>query len=357
MVIQPETQLLKPENFEKTLRGKPVQLFTLTNQKGTICQVTNYGARIVSLWTQDRAGNLEDIVLGFDSIDGYLNSPEYYFGSVIGRVANRIAKGRFHLENKTYLLDCNDGPNHLHGGVRGFHTQVWKGRQISSSELELLYASPDGEEGYPGNLEVRLLYKLSEENQLEISYTATTDKTTPVNLTNHSYFNLKGAGNGTIKDHILQISAENFTPIRRDMIPSGEIRTVENTSFDYRKPVSISSLLYLEDEQMTFGFGFDHNFVLNGTGIKHAANVVEPTNGRSLEVFTTEFGMQFYSGNFLDGTVVGKKGKCYSHRSAFCLETQNFPNALNQPSFPSCILEVGETYQSSTIYKFGVRGK
>lgn len=355
MVIRSEVQLLKPENFEKNLVDKPVHLFALSNQKGTICQVTNYGARIVSLWTQDRKGNWEDIVLGFDSIDGYLNSSEYYFGSVIGRVANRIAKGRFRLENISYLLDCNDGVNHLHGGVRGFHNQVWEGRQTSNSELELSYRSPHGEEGYPGNLDVRLLYKLSEENQLEISYTATTDKATPVNLTNHSFFNLKGAGKGTINDHILQLSASNFAPIRRDLIPTGEIKAVENTSFDFRKSTKIASHLNREDEQQAFGFGFDHHFVLNGMGMKHAAYVEEPSTGRTLEVFTTEVGVQFYGGNFLDGTVVGKNGVGYAHRSAFCLETQNFPDAVNQSSFPSCILEVGDTYESTTLYRFGVK--
>lgn len=345
-----------PAQFDRILNGKQVRLFTLINSNGVTCDITNYGARVVSLWVPDRNGQFDDIVLGFDSIEGYLNSSEAYFGATIGRYANRITKGRFKLGKKVYQLDCNDGENHIHGGKDGFHNQVWEAEQVSPGELELSYVSRDGEEGYPGNLHVRVRYSLDEDNTLSISYSAQTDADTPFNITNHSYFNLKGAGNGNVGDHILQINASQFTPLQEGQMPEGAIESVENSPFDFRKPTRINSRIEEGNEQLQYGSGYDHHYVLdnNGADMAKAASVEEEKSGRVLDVYTSEPGIQFYGGNFLDGSVTGKNNKVYAFRSAFCLETQQFPDSMNHRQFPTSILRAGETYTSITRYRFGV---
>ncbi len=354
MAAPEETAGIRSSEFDKTIEGKQVQLFTLRNSHGLVCQITNYGARVVSLYTPDRNGDLTDIVLGYPSLEGYVNSPEMYFGATIGRFSNRIAKGRFKLGDKEYQLACNDGANHIHGGNKGFNRKVWEVGSISEAELELNYLAVDGEEGYPGNLHVKVVYTLNEENELQISYTATTDQATPINLTNHSYFNLKGAGEGLITDHVLWINADHYTPLGKGLIPNGNIDSVANTPFDFRKPIPISKRIDLKDDQIKMGSGFDHNFITNGKGLRLAARMEEPKSGRTMEVLTTEPGMQFYSGNFLDGSVIGKKERTYPFRSAFCFETQQFPDNLNQAHFPKSILHVGETWRSTTIYRLGI---
>lgn len=352
---QQEPVLINPEHFESLVKGKEVKLFTLKNKQGIVTQITNYGGRVVNLWVPDKEGNYEDIVLGYETLEGYLNSNEIYFGALIGRYGNRIAKGEFMLEDTLYSLAQNNNENHLHGGIEGFNNVVFDAKQISGNTLELDYTSPHLEEGYPGELEVRVEYQLTDDNELKITYRASTDRPTPVNLTHHSFFNLHGAGNGTINDHILQINADHFTPVDEGLIPTGEIASVEGTPMDFRNPTPIGERLDRDDEQLKFGKGYDHNWVLSpsGEGLTFAARVVEPASGRTLEVYTNEPGLQFYGGNFLDGSDTGKEGKSYEHRSAFCLETQHFPDSPNQPEFPSTILQPGEEYHSVCVYKFG----
>ncbi|MCF7567849.1 galactose mutarotase [Sabulilitoribacter arenilitoris] len=348
-------KLIKNENFKTKIKGKQVDLYTLKNDNGITAQITNYGGRVVSLWVPDKQGDYQDIVLGYKTIDGYLNSNEIYFGALIGRYGNRIAKGKFVLNNSVYKLATNNDANHLHGGVNGFNNIVWGAKQISDSKLELTYLSKDGEEGYPGNLNVKVIYKLTNNNELQIEYIATTDKATPVNLTHHSYFNLLGAGKGSINNHLLQIKASRFTPINDVLIPTGELKDVKNTPFDFTKPTKIAKHINDEVDQIKYGFGYDHNFVLDGTGLRLVAKVEEPISGRILEVITNEPGMQFYSGNFLNGKDVGKENLPYKYREAFCLETQHFPNSPNQLNFPSTILKPRNTYQSTCIYKFSIK--
>jgi aldose 1-epimerase len=321
-----------------------------------VAQVTNYGGRIISLWTPDKDGNFDDIVIGYNTLDGYLNSNEIYYGALIGRYGNRIAKGQFTLNDSVYTLAQNNGENHLHGGENGFNNKVWEARQLDEQTLELKYLSKDGEEGYPGNLDVTVSYQLTNDNELEIEYWAKTDKPTPVNLTQHSFFNLAGAGSGNVKDHILQINAAYYTPVDSGLIPTGEIAPVEGTPMDFRTPTAIGARENDNFEQLIFGKGYDHNWVLNKAedDLNFAAKVLEPTTGRTLEVYTNEPGLQFYGGNFLDGSDTGKNGKVYSHRSAFCLETQHFPDSPNHPDFPSTILQPGDEYYSICVYKFGV---
>jgi aldose 1-epimerase len=347
---------MKKVAYGKTADGQQVDLYTLTNNKGMEAAITNYGGIVVSLKTPGHGGQLADVVLGFDSLGGYLKDHPY-FGAIIGRYGNRIAKGRFKLNGVEYKLATNNGENHLHGGIKGFDKVVWAARDVSTPEaaaLELTYLSKDGEEGYPGNLSVTVVYTLTDNNELRIDYTATTDKDTVVNLTNHSYFNLAGEGSGDILGHELMINADAFTPVDAGLIPTGELRKVEGTPFDFRKPAAIGARINAGDQQLLYGKGYDHNFVLNrtGEGLQLAARVVEPKSGRIMEVLTTEPGIQFYSGNFLDGSVKGKGGKVYGHRYGFCLETQHFPDSPNKPNFPSTVLKPGGKYQTTTVYRF-----
>jgi aldose 1-epimerase len=340
--------------FGKMANGQTTDLYTLTNRNGMEVGITNYGGRVVSILAPDRMGKMADVVLGFDSLDGYLsNNP--YFGALVGRYANRIGKARFTLDGVQYKLAQNDGSNSLHGGLKGFDKVAWKAEELQNPPaLELTYLSKDGEEGYPGNLSVKVVYSLTESNELRIDYTATADRDTVLNLTNHSYFNLAGQGSGDILKHELEINADRFTPIDDTLIPTGELRKVEGTPLDFRKPIAIGARINENNEQLKFGKGYDHNFVLNqaGAGLTLAARVIEPESGRALEVLTTQPGIQFYSGNFLDGTIHGKGGKVYGRRSAFCLETQHFPDSPNKPAFPSTELKPGQTYNETTIYKF-----
>lgn len=352
---QTELKLISRNNFNQLIDNKQVDLFTLKNKNGLTTQITNYGGRVVSLWIPDKDGNFEDIVLGYETLEGYLHSNEIYFGALIGRYGNRISKGKFTLNDSTYTLARNNEDNHLHGGKKGFNNVVWDALQISDSELELKYLSKDGEEGYPGNLNVTVVYKLTDSNELEINYTATTDKATPINLTHHSFFNLHGAGRGSINDHILQINAMNYTPIKAGLIPIGSIEPVKNTPFDFTELTPIGNHVNDDDQQIKYGFGYDHNFVLDDSGLKIAAVIIEPTSGRKMEVITNEPGLQFYGGNFLDGNDIGKGGLPYEYRTAFCLETQHFPDSPNQEHFPSTILNKGEQYTSICIYKFSTQ--
>jgi len=351
---QTTIDLIPGSNFERSIDGKEVKLYTLKNAHGLVAQVTNYGGRVVSLWTPDKDGAFADVVLGYDNIDGYLNSSEKYFGALIGRYGNRIGNGRFELEGKEYQLATNNGKNHLHGGDKGFDSVVWDATVVGEDFLELQYTSKHMEEGYPGELKIKVQYRLTHNNDLEVEYWATTDKTTIVNLTHHSFFNLGGHGSGTINDHILQINAAYYTPVDNTLIPDGTIATVEETPFDFREPKPIIESLNENNEQLKRGNGYDHNFVLNHnmTGLNYGAKIVDPVSGRRLEVYTNEPGLQFYGGNFLDGTIQGKYGKIYEYRSAFCLETQHFPDSPNQPNFPSTLLEPNEEYHSFCRYRF-----
>ncbi|MDC6362386.1 MULTISPECIES: aldose epimerase family protein [Flavobacteriaceae] len=357
--VKPQEKTIKridKKNFEKIVDGKPVSLYVLENEQGTVAEITNYGGKVVSLWLPDKSGNYEDVVLGHENIDDFLNAKEKYFGALIGRYGNRIAHGKFTLDGKEYTLATNNGANSLHGGNKGFDAVVWDAKQVDAQTLELTYLSKDGEEGYPGNLSVRVLYQLTDANELKIEYWATADQSTVVNLTHHSFFNLHGAGNGTINDHLLQIQAAHYTPVDAGLIPTGEIAAVEGTPFDFQESKPIGAELEVKNQQLDYGMGYDHNFVLeqNGEGFNYAAKVVEPNSGRAMEVYTNEPGMQFYGGNFLDGSIVGKEGKAYEFRTAFCLETQHFPDSPNQPNFPSTRLDPGEEYYSICLYKFSV---
>ena len=337
-------------DFGRTSDGKTVSVYTLRNRNGVEARITNYGGILVSLRTPDRFGQFADVVLGFDSLDGYLGNPGQFFGCLIGRYANRIGHAKFTLGGIDYSLDKNDGLNSLHGGARGFDKQIWDPR-VLQEELELTYLSKDGEGGFPGNLKVAVLYRLSQENELSLRYRATADKDTVINLTSHFYFNLRAGGD--ILDHRLAINADRFTPVSEDLIPTGELRAVDNSPFDFRSPTSIGSRIEANEEQLTRARGYDHNWALNSTGLVHsaAARVEEPTTGRILQVRTTEPGIQFYSGNFLDGAVTGKAGQVYGCRTGFCLETQHFPDSPNKPNFPSTLLEAGEEYRSATAFR------
>lgn len=337
-------------SWGKTADGELVDLYTLTNAKGAEARIATYGATVVSLKVPDRSGVLGDVVAGFDRFEDYLTPPPY-FGSIIGRYGNRIGKGRFSLNGAEYVLAKNNGENHLHGGVRGFDKHVWTAKRISPQSLELSYLSKDGEEGYPGNLQATVTYTLTDANELRIEYSATTDKDTVVNLTNHSYFNL--AGEGDILAHEVSINADRFTPVDKGLIPTGELRQVAGTPFDFRTAHAIGERIEQKDEQLILGQGYDHNFVLNRAGaeLEGAAKVIDRKSGRVMEVLTTEPGLQFYTGNFLDGTLKGK-GRTYTRRSAFCMETQHFPDSPNKPSFPSVVLRPGSRYRTTTVYRF-----
>jgi len=337
--------------------GQKADLYLLTNSRGAEAEITNYGGIVVSLKMPDRKGAMADVVLGYDHLKDYTKASPY-FGALIGRYGNRIAKGRFELDGKAYQLATNDGPNALHGGVKGFDKVLWKARPLMTKAgpaLELIYTSKDGEEGYPGKLSVKALYTLTNKNEMRLDFTATTDKPTIVNLTHHSYFNLAGAGNGDILGHRVTIRAAKFTPVDNTLIPTGELRPVAGTPMDFRKPAAIGARIADPYEQIRIGkTGYDHNWVTgNPTGkLGLQAKVYEPASGRVMEVLSTEPGLQFYSGNFLDGTNVGKGGKAYQFRTGFCMEPQHFPDSPNHANFPSVILNPGETYKSTIIYRF-----
>jgi aldose 1-epimerase len=343
----------------KTDDGGEVDLYTLKNSHGVEARIMNYGGVVVSLIVPDRNGKMEDVVLGYDQLDGYLKKGSY-FGAIVGRYANRIAKGQFVLDGQTCTLARNNGQNSLHGGLKGFDKVLWQAKEVPASDgqaLELTYVSKDGEEGFPGTLTARVVYTLGDDNSLKIDYSATTDKDTVVNLSNHSYFNLAGAGNGDILNHEIMIAADRFTPVDDTLIPTGELRSVKGTPLDFTSATKIGARIEDSYEQMVKGKGYDHNFVINGAPgtMRQAARVVEPASGRVMEVTTTQPGVQFYSGNFLDGTVTGKGGKVYQRRYAFCLETQHFPDSPNKASFPSVVLKPGEQFHETTVYKFSTQ--
>lgn len=344
------------EPFGTLPDGTAVELFTLRNSSGMEVKVTNYGGIITELKVPDRDGKLDDITLGYSSIDGYLKSSPY-FGAIIGRYGNRIGKAQFELDGKTYKLPANDGPNTLHGGTTGFDKVVWNAEPFEREGergIVLTYTSPDGDQGFPGTLESRVTYTLTDKNELAFDYHATTDKPTVVNLTQHAYFNLAGDGSGDILGHELTVNADRYTPVDSGLIPTGELASVEGTPFDFRTKTAIGARIDADDEQIKRGGGYDHNYVLNrsGNGLELAARVEEPKTGRVMEVHTTEPGLQFYSGNFLDGTITGKNGHVYNKRNGICLETQHYPDSPNQSAFPSTTLNPGETYTSRTVYTF-----
>ncbi|HOW24966.1 MAG TPA: aldose epimerase family protein [Bacteroidales bacterium] len=352
--MKTSTMNITKEDFGVLPDSTKVCLFTLTNANGGKMKVTNYGGIITSLEMPDRNGQLADIVLGYDRLDGYLRDTPY-FGAIVGRYGNRIAKGRFLLDGQQYTLPQNDGENTLHGGIRGFDKVVWDASELRDSAsigLRLHYLSRDGEEGFPGNLEVQVEYRLTNSNELVIHYLAITDRATPVNLTHHSYFNLKGAGNGSVLDHLMQIQASAFTVVNENLIPTGELRDVAGTPMDFNTPARIGERIIQVGSDPK---GYDHNYVLSRPGLDQvSARVSDPVTGRIMEVLTDQPGMQFYSGNFLNGSITGKQGKKYEQYYGFCLETQHFPDSPNQPSFPSAILRPGEEYRSTTVYRFRV---
>ena len=353
---------IRKQPFGKTASGDQIDLYSLTNKKGMEVSVTNFGATVVTLRVPDRSGKAADVVLGFDNLEGYENGKSY-FGATVGRYANRIGGGQFSIGGKTYTLPKNNGNNSLHGGIVGFNKKVWKAREIASEDgesLELSYLSVDGEEGFPGNLSVKVVFTVpAERNELKIDYSASTDKDTVLNLSNHSYFNLAGEGNGDILDHVLTLHAKQFTPVDQTLIPTGELRDVAGTPMDFTSANVIGKRIDSDYEQLVFGKGYDHNWVLarsdGGNGAALAAEAYDPKSGRRLEVLTTEPGVQFYSGNFLDGSAKGKGNKVYGRRAAFRLETQHFPDSPNHPNFPSTLLKPGSVFHSETVFRFSAK--
>ena len=355
----PKTEMSRSAKpFGTTPDGQAVRLYTLRNTQGMTAEIMTYGAIVVSLTAPDKDGNFNDVVLGYDNLADYIKvSP--YFGAIVGRYGNRIGKGKFTLDGTTYTLATNDGENHLHGGLKGFDKVVWDDEPVDRSDavgVKLSYLSKDGEEGYPGNLRVSVTYLLTNRNELRIEYEATTDRATPVNVTHHGYFNLTGAQRN-ILDHELMLNADRFTPVDAGLIPTGELRSVEGTPMDFRKRTTIGGRIDNDYEQLKFGRGYDHNWVLNkkGDALTLAAEVYEPTTRRLMTVRTTEPGIQFYAGNFLDGTITGKEGVVYKHRYGLCLETQHYPDSPNKPDFPSTTLRPGRVHKSTTIYAFSTR--
>jgi aldose 1-epimerase len=349
-----ESKYLRAEDFETTVDGKPVRLYTLVHSRGVEMTVTNYGAKIVSLHVPDKNGKPVDIVLGKSNIGDYLNDQEPYFGAICGRTANRIADARFTIDDVEYNLNANNGRNSLHGGPKGFHTAVWDAEQINPHRLHLSYLSPDGEEGYPGNLKVDVTYQFITQHSLEIKYKATTDKPTLINLTNHSYFNLSGEGSPTINDHRLRIGADSYLPTNAEAIPFGPLETVYGTPFDFTSYRRIGDRIDDDDLQLKYGNGYDHNYVskYKGEAMVCVAHAMSPVTGIVLSVYSTEPGLQLYTGNYLDGSFIGKNGHTYPRRSAFCLETQHHPDSIHHPDYPSIILRPGEVFESKTLFGF-----
>lgn len=347
------TQSISKVEFGKLTDGRIADLYTLTSRNGLVMKVTNYGGTVTSLSVPDKNGTLADVVLGFDNIQSYLNATAY-FGAIVGRYGNRIAKGKFEIDGVSYNLAKNNGPNTLHGGLVGFDKVMWDATKVNDTSgvgIKLHYLSKDGDEGFPGNLDVTVTYMLTNANEFSIVYEATTDKSTPLNLTHHSYFNLAGAGNGDVLEHQVMIDAQRYTVVDSTLIPTGELPDVKGTPFDFTQNQTIGARI---NELGGNPVGYDHNYVLNsgGTKLALAARATEPVSGRVMEVYTDQPGVQFYTGNFLDGTLTGKVGKVYNQYYGFCFETQKFPDSPNQPAFPSSILKPGETYKSTTIYKF-----
>ena len=353
---------IRKQSFGKTTSGEQIDLYSLSNKEGMEVSITNFGATIVTLRVPDRAGKPADVVLGFDTLEGYENGKSY-FGATVGRYANRIGGATFSMDGRTYTLPKNNGNNTLHGGIVGFNKKVWKAREISvkgGESLELSYLSADGEEGFPGNLSVKIVFTLpADRNELKIEYSATTDKDTVLNLSNHSYFNLAGEGNGDILDHVLTLHAKQVTPVDKTLIPTGELSDVAGTPMDFNTATPIGKRINDNYEQLVFGKGYDHNWVLarsgGATSLTIAAEASDPKSGRTLQVLTTEPGVQFYSGNFLDGSAKGKGGKVYGQRAAFCLETQHFPDSPNHPNFPSTLLKPGAVFRSETVFRFSAK--
>lgn len=345
---------ISAEDFAFNHKGKEIKLFTLENDNGLVCQLTNFGARVVSIYTPDKNGSFGDVVVGYGTGKDFVEKKENYFGTTIGRYGNRIGNATFSIDSVEYVLEKNDGDNHLHGGSNGFHRQVWEVENVDKSSIVFSYVSPDMEGGYPGTINVKVKYQLTADNELKIEYFANSDKNTVLNLTNHTYFNLKDAGKSTINNHLMQINADKYTPVDAGLIPTGELAIVENTPFDFRKATAVGDRVEADHEQLKLGKGYDHNWVLNTDNnvANLAAKVTEPESGRVMEVYTNEPGIQFYGGNFLDGTDVGKNNISFGLRSAFCLETQHFPDSPNKPEFPDVKLETGKDYYSVCIYKF-----
>jgi aldose 1-epimerase len=348
---------IKKEAFGKT-DGKDVYLYTLTNVNGMQVKITSYGGIVTSIIVPDKNGKMADVVLGFDNLEDYITKSPY-FGCIVGRYGNRIANGKFTLNGKEYTLAQNNGPNNLHGGVKSFDKVVWDAEPVKGADsvgLKLTYLSKDGEEGFPGSLNVTVVYTLTNDNELKIENRATTDKTTIANLTHHSYFNLKGQGNGDITDHVLMLNADKYTPTDKTAIPTGELADVKDTPMDFIRATAIGERIDADNEQLKFAGGYDHNWCINrkGDGLELAGTVTENSTGRVLEVYSTAPGVQFYSGNFLDGTITGKDDKVYKKRYGLCLEPQLYPDTPNKPNFPSCVLEPGDTYEHDIVYKFSV---
>lgn len=355
----PEAKMsISHKPFGQAPDGTPVQLYTLRNSQGSEAQICNYGGIVTSLKVADKHGRFGDVVLGYDNLAGYLKASPH-FGCLVGRYGNRIAKGRFTLNGREYKLAVNNGPNSLHGGLKGFDKVVWDATIVvgaSGPALKLTYLSKDGEEGFPGNLRVTAVYSMTEDNSLRLDFTATTDADTVLNLTHHSYFNL--AGHGDVLGHVVTINADKFTPVDATMIPTGELRPVKGTPLDFSAPTPIGARINSDYEQIKLGNGYDHNWVLNQAVpgvLTHAATVTEPTSGRVMEVWTTEPGVQFYTGNFLDGSITGKGGWTYQARNGFCFEPQHYPDSPNQPGFPTTVLKPGEIFKNTMLYKFSVR--
>ncbi len=350
------SQEIRVRSFGETAAGEPVDIYTLVNAQGAETEITNYGGIVVSLMMPDQEGEFEDIVLGFDTLDEYLQGHPY-FGATVGRYANRIADAEFTLDGETYTLTANDGTNHIHGGNQGFDKVVWRAQAYTTADgpaLRLYYTSEDGEEGFPGNLDVMVTYTLTNDNELRADFHATTDAPTICNLTHHSYFNL--AGEGDILDHVVMMPADHFTPVDEELIPTGEVRAVDGTPFDFREPTPIGARIDEENEQLEQGGGYDHNWVYDKEEgeLTLMARVTEPESGRVMEVLSTKPGMQLYTGNFLDGTLTGKGGWVYEYRHGFCMEPHYFPDSPNQPDFPSAVLRPDETYNHAIVYRFSV---
>ncbi len=351
--------LLNEKAFSTQFEGKKISLYTLESKNGLIIQVTNFGSRVVSIWAQDKNGKYDDVAVGYENIDKYIkNTGERFLGPVVGRYANRIAKGQFKLDGKTYNLPINNNGQTLHGGTKGLDMVVWDVDSVQKNAIYFSYLAPDGQDGFPGNLKIHVEYQLTDDDEFKITYSATTDKPTVINLSNHTFFNLKGEGNGTVTDNLLTIYAGHTTPIDSVLIPTGEITTVDQTPFDFRKATTIGERIDQNDQQLKNGKGYDHNWVLDKKSahdIELAAELYEPISGRLLQVFTDQPGLQFYSGNFFDGKSNGKSGKPIKYREAVALETQKFPDSPNQPNFPSTRLDPGQTYTQTCIYKFSVK--